>query len=408
MMHAPTPPLEPDRAQIEKFVEAIFKHAGTEGFIAIRAFHQEGNKAFRFTPTALSGGLTFVIDVAEDDARRAAQNPKPVNFCPPLAVFANKERAREEDIIAGLVLSVECDTRPNSARLTLEQLLGQATVVVKSGGVWLDENGAAEDKLHLHWRLDVPVRDKSGLAKLKQARTLATAIVGGDPSNNPVCHPIRWPGSWHRKAEPRLCSIVTLNANVEIGLEAALATLLEAAPEAVQTSTEGNGVAEAHPGLVAAALAVTPNTFSNDEESWNGWVRMGLATYAASGGNEEGFTAFDQWSSKSPKHDHDHNVARWRGMTTSPPTRIGAGTLFHLAYEADRNWRNAFDRQMEAEICRVLSDEEHQAIFNELFPRAANADKKVDAAPSAEGATPTEPAAEQSAGGEQVNSTAAE
>ena len=57
------------------------------------------------------------------------------------------------------------------------------------------------------------------LAALKRARDLAAGLVGGDPSNKPVCHPIRWPGSWHRKAEPRLCEIEQVNADVEIELE---------------------------------------------------------------------------------------------------------------------------------------------------------------------------------------------
>jgi hypothetical protein len=61
-------------------------------------------------------------------------------------------------------------------------------------------------KLHAHWRLAVPARGAE-LEDLKLARTLAARLVGGDPSNMPIVHPIRWPGSWHRKAEPRLCEI---------------------------------------------------------------------------------------------------------------------------------------------------------------------------------------------------------
>jgi hypothetical protein len=59
----------------------------------------------------------------------------------------------------------------------------------------------------LHWRLTRPAQGQEQLAKLKQARDFAARLVGGDPSNKPVCHPIRWPGSWHRKnkSSPRLC-----------------------------------------------------------------------------------------------------------------------------------------------------------------------------------------------------------
>jgi hypothetical protein len=222
--------LEPDRDQPEIFVDACFRHAGDKGFVAVRSFYEGGDKPFRISTAKLSGGLKFLIDVAEDDARRAAQNPKPVVFCPPLAVFAGQDRAREEDIVLGLTLSVECDAHPNEARAKLEALLGTTTMTVKSGGRWINGGDAPEDKRHLHWRLARPARGKDQLAKLKRARELAAHLVGGDPSNAPICHPIRWAGSWHRKSEPRLCEIEQVNPDVEVELDDALAALTAAAP----------------------------------------------------------------------------------------------------------------------------------------------------------------------------------
>jgi hypothetical protein len=115
-------------------------------------------------------------------------------------------------------------------------VIGPPTVVVVSGGVWLN-GGAPEDKLHLHWRLARPARGEDALARLKKARRLATGLAGGDTSNIPMCHPIRWPGSWHRKAEPRLCKIEQLNPDIEIDLDAALAALAAAAPPEAQQSS---------------------------------------------------------------------------------------------------------------------------------------------------------------------------
>jgi AAA domain len=220
--------LEPDRAALEIFVDAIFRHAGTQGFVSLRGFFEgDASKPFRITPVSLAGDLKFLVDAAEDDARRAALDPKAVVFAPPLAVFAIKERAREKDIALGLALSVELDQDPQQAREQLEQLLGPATITVKSGGLWTDpKTGEIHDKLHLHWRLAKPAAQGVAIAKLKEARDLAARLVGGDPSNKPVCHPIRWPGSWHRKAAPRLCAIETANPDAEIDLDAALATLI--------------------------------------------------------------------------------------------------------------------------------------------------------------------------------------
>jgi RecA-family ATPase len=221
--------LEPDRDQLEIFIDAIFRRASPQGFVAIRSFFEGQDKVSRLSSAAMSGGLRFLMDVAEDDARRAAQNPEPVCFAPPLAIFTNKEKAREEDIAEGLTISVECDENPHQARATLEELIGAATVVVKSGGSWIN-GGEAEDKLHLHWRLKKPAK-RDDLAKLKQARILAAAIVGADPTTAPINHPLRWPGSWHRKAEPRLCRIVALDADREIDLDAVLDELIKAAPQ---------------------------------------------------------------------------------------------------------------------------------------------------------------------------------
>jgi hypothetical protein len=149
----------------------------------------------------LACGLPFIVDNAEIDARRAAQHSEAVVFCPPVAVFKTKDKAREQDIASGLALSVEYDDHPQQARAQLEQLLGPATVVVNSGGRWINGNGA-EDKLHLHWRLAHPAQSGDDLAKLKQARVLATRIVGGDPSNKPVCHPISLAGKLASQGYP--------------------------------------------------------------------------------------------------------------------------------------------------------------------------------------------------------------
>ena len=223
--------LEPDINQIEIFVDAIFRHAKQGGFVSVRAFFdEEANRSFRISPAALTADRRHLLAMAEDDARRAAQYPKPITFCPPIAVFWNKDRCREEDLAEGPAISVECDEHPQQARTTLEAVLGPPTVVVRSGGIWTNGNGEAEDKLHLHWRLVAPARTRGELRKLKQARELAAKIVGGDPTCAPINHPLRWPGSWHRKAEPRLCRIETLNADVEIDLDTALEELTAKAP----------------------------------------------------------------------------------------------------------------------------------------------------------------------------------
>ncbi|HVI64202.1 MAG TPA: DUF3987 domain-containing protein [Bradyrhizobium sp.] len=233
--------LEPNRDQIEIFVQALFRYVGKDGFISMRAFYEndDSDKPVRITPTSLAGGLGFVIDVAEDDARRAANQPRATVFCPPVAVFNNKDHAREVDLLIGPALVVECDEDPQQARVKLEQLLGTATLVVRSGGQWTNPTTEqVYDRVHLYWRLAQGAKGDN-LEKLKRARKLATYLVGGDTTNVPICHPIRWPGSWHCKNAPRLCEIVELHPDCEIDLDRALVVLTTAAPN-VSTTKSGD------------------------------------------------------------------------------------------------------------------------------------------------------------------------
>jgi hypothetical protein len=126
--------LEPDRAQIKTFVEAIFRHAGSDGFISIRSFLDQ--TPFHIGAVGLAEGLQAVVDVAVNVARSAAQHRGPTTFCPPLTVLNNRYHARAEDLLRGLILAAECDKYPLEARRQLEARLGPATMVVASGGEW--------------------------------------------------------------------------------------------------------------------------------------------------------------------------------------------------------------------------------------------------------------------------------
>jgi hypothetical protein len=222
----------------------MFRHVGTEGWVSVRAFYHD-NKPFqqRLWPCALRGGLKGVIDHAYDIALRAALDPNPVVVCPPLAIFDNRDHAREQDLVTGVALSVELDQWPRKALEFLTELLGPCTCIVRSGGTWTDpQTGEVEDKLHAHWRWAPHAASKEALAQQKEARRLAAAIAGGDPTNVPAVHPIRLPGSIHRKGEPRLCAIEVLDAEAEISLDEALSRLKAKAVE-LKVETKGNGAA---------------------------------------------------------------------------------------------------------------------------------------------------------------------
>ena len=99
---------------------------------------------------------------------------------------------------------------------------------------------------------------------------------------------------------------------------------------------EANEDGTADPKLVAAALEVIPNppTLGYDE-----WKHMGMAVWRATQGSDEGFAAFDAWSRKYAGYDEANTRKAWEQITKSPPTRIGAGTIFYHANQADPKWR---------------------------------------------------------------------
>jgi hypothetical protein len=100
---------------------------------------------------------------------------------------------------------------------------------------------------------------------------------------------------------------------------------------------------------IAAALAAVPN----EDLSWDEWSRIGMAAWRASGGSPDGFDAWAAWSERSSKHDPAACEERWDHWgSSSPPDRIGMGTLVHEARLHKPDWthpsrrvdpRQAFD-----------------------------------------------------------------
>lgn len=81
-------------------------------------------------------------------------------------------------------------------------------------------------------------------------------------------------------------------------------------------------------------LAEVVAAIPNNSLSWDDWNRLGLAIFAASGGSEEGYIAFDDLSARSSKYDPHRTKARWLHYRRSPPDRIGIGTLIYLARQS--------------------------------------------------------------------------
>jgi Protein of unknown function (DUF3631)/Primase C terminal 2 (PriCT-2) len=364
---AQQPPFpQADRDAVAAFVACLFRYASENTFINLRAFHDAKDGAPPLFVEPVQVGAPDCVDRICERIEQAAAHPEPHVFCPPLCTFSEPNGAATENLAEGVALSVECDSSPYAALKRLTGILGNPTAVVASGGTWKNpETGRLEAKLHLHWRLAEPTRDPADHARLYEARALAAEIVGADKTAVALVHPLRWAGSWHRKTgTPRLVRLKA-RPDSEIELGEALDRLREVHAASAAPRT-GNGHDRDDEGreLMAplselkAAMAVIPNT----DLDWNAWNRIGMALRVASSG--QGFDAFDAWSRKSSKYDAETTKARWEHYATSPPQRIGAGTIFHLANEADARWRNRHAATEKA--AKSKAENEEQALLDAL------------------------------------------
>jgi hypothetical protein len=75
---------------------------------------------------------------------------------------------------------------------------------------------------------------------------------------------------------------------------------------------------------LADALRWIPNNLD-----WNDWSAMGLAIWAATNGN--GLDLWIAFSKKSSAYDYGNTLARWNGISGSPPNRTGCYYIFKRA-----------------------------------------------------------------------------
>ena len=92
-----------------------------------------------------------------------------------------------------------------------------------------------------------------------------------------------------------------------------------------------SGEPQAEPLRIAAAVAAIRN---DGPASWDEWNKIGMAIWRATGGADIGFAVFDAWSARNAAYSGTKTRERWDHYPTSPPTAIGAGTLFRMAREA--------------------------------------------------------------------------
>ncbi|KQT86447.1 hypothetical protein ASG59_17500 [Methylobacterium sp. Leaf466] len=335
--------LQANFADIRTFIRvAFFGIEPGHGYVAFRAFPNGDNgkpdiRWRKYEAGLASAATAFATEVANWTDDKASV------FAPPVCVFGDKKwkgnlRAAEDNVIACLVISLELDERPLEMLSKATGILGEPTLLIRSGGVWIGPNGP-EDKLHAYWRLTEAATTPEDLSRLKEVRRGLTRLCGGDGSAPPMSHPMRWPGSWHTKAAPRLCAVIR-ETPTEISLTDAKAYIEMAADiegiDLTQMGGErrarGEGFKTPQPLGPASLNALAAAIDNPDGLQWSDWSHRGMAFFDASHGSAEGQEAFDAYSAKNEaKYDPDAVEERWGHWHRSPPDNLSAGTLFRLA-----------------------------------------------------------------------------
>jgi hypothetical protein len=145
------------------------------------------------------------------------------------------------------------------------------------------------------------------------------------------CHPTGVELEWFPEppGQELLASLPAIEEDALLELLDQIAPILEASPpQRLNGHEHASGEPQADPLRIATALNAIPNAGPADWEAWN---RIGMAVWRATGGSEIGWQAFNAWSARHASYDPAEARKRWEHYETSPPTSIGAGSLFHMA-----------------------------------------------------------------------------
>ena len=218
-----------NRGDLRGFFAALFRYASDDSYVSLRVFSQHDRGKPPLSIKGIKVGDPHLIDEVEASAIHAARAAEPAVFAPPVATFDNPKRAAWRNLANGLAIAVEIDEGDTYKKLrAVENVVGPATIVVRSGGSWTDPaTGKVFAKLHAYWRLSEPTDDLSSHTLLALARREAALLINADLSGASPVHPYRWPGSVHTKdpTRPVPCRIERSNEQAEVHLEDAAEAL---------------------------------------------------------------------------------------------------------------------------------------------------------------------------------------
>lgn len=200
--------LEVDADLIARFVYFAYGYSNG-GTIAFRSFTERGGSdskpvlAWVENNEHAPARLTELAQQAANERRSAYVIPSTMP----------NGLAKASDAIGQSIVVCDIDSGDINAKLKhISNALGKPSVVIASGGL-----SGEQSKLHCYWKL---TEEASG-DDLKALGTLQhrIAICGGtDTAFQSIHQPLRIPGSWHCKSDPKPVSVVAWNEGLEYEL----------------------------------------------------------------------------------------------------------------------------------------------------------------------------------------------
>jgi hypothetical protein len=242
---------------------------------------------------------------------------------------------------------VEVDRREAHEKLTVDGQQSLAKLIADNGGEWPKTRIVRSPTNSLHYYFAQPL----GFKSRNSASALGEGIdVRGDggmviapPSINP-----KYPGKCYEVVDPSpidlppdwLLELVREKSRVKSKSQSRKSQDDDALAPIEKLAAAMEVIPNDHAGVVWQYVNHDTDEFDK-ETGWDGWCKIGMALYRASGGSDEGFAIFDKWSAKNKaKYNENNTHERWyKKFASSPPDRVGAATIFHLADLEQSGWQ---------------------------------------------------------------------
>jgi hypothetical protein len=181
-------------------------------------------------------------------------------------------------------------------------------------------------KFHVYWLVEgLPLQDFTAVQKA------LIELFQSDDIIHDLPRVMRLPGFYHRKRKPFLIRIYSTHQ-----LPPYPETHFRRAPiEQHHSSSDNEPATEVDLIHAAGALELIPTSLK-----WKYRNYIGMATWLATDGHQEGFEAWCRWLQRSGQFDAHRAYKRWRHYFRSPPSEVGLGTLIFLANQIDPEWRD--------------------------------------------------------------------